>query len=270
MTVKARFLKYPRMQHLAEALDILDNNVNVFEKMDGGNSQVRKIKGRIICGSRARFLLRERDLAQPWFKNFQRWALSNYSFYNLPENLVVYGEWLSRHTIDYNPEFIDKFFLIDLYNINKKMFLHYDEAKQTVEDLEIEDVLTLNELARGMVTKNQLEKLALGKSDYSDGSREGVVIKDYENQRFVKLWRSTIELPYTSVIEEIDRIVNSLQDQRKSFSRSDLYRIVYWELRRSDKTIPFQHIRELIDKYIISKRIKSVSDSEVSNIKQVQ
>lgn len=262
MTVKARFLKYPRMQHLAEALDILDNNVSVFEKMDGGNSQIRKVRGRIVCGSRARFLLRERDLIQPWFKGFQKWALSNYSFYNLPESLVMYGEWLSRHTIEYHSEFTNRFFLLDVYDASKKRFLPYEEAKQLKEDLGVEDVLTLNELANSKVTKNQLEKLALGKSDYSDGNREGVVIKDYEHQRFVKLWRSTVELPYTSIVEEIERTVHSLHDQGKSFTKSELCRMVYWELKRSDKQIPYQHIRELVDKYLISKRIESSSESK--------
>ena len=41
-----KYVKYKRIPHLEEIPHILDNPVKVYEKIDGGNCQIRKIEGR--------------------------------------------------------------------------------------------------------------------------------------------------------------------------------------------------------------------------------
>ena len=209
------FIKYPEIPHLAEALEILDGeSLQVFEKLDGGNSQVRKYRGRVFCGSRANFLKRERDFRFKWFRDFHKWAMSNESFHKLPENLITYGEFLSPHTLTYKPEFVNRFFLIDLYDIGAKRFVPYDEARHMLEDsLQIQGVSFLDSLARGEIDFDLLKTLATQESKYSRYGREGVVVKDYDNQRFAKLWRTSVHRTREGLLEEITKTIASIKEQ---------------------------------------------------------
>src|SRR3990172_6688378 len=109
MKQKPAFVKYPSIPHLAETLEILDgNNLQVFEKLDGGNCQVRMFNGELFCGNRSNFLRREEYFRFPWFKDFKRWTMSNQGLYGLPQSLIVYGEFTSPHTVPYEPEFTNK------------------------------------------------------------------------------------------------------------------------------------------------------------------
>ena len=119
------FIKYPRIPHLVEIPRLLNHPVEVYEKLDGGNVQVRKINGRVVCGCRAHYLGNPKYFRQEWFKDFQKWTFSNYSFYEIPENVIIYGEWLSRHTLDYKSEFTNRFFLIDLLDFDEGAFIEY-------------------------------------------------------------------------------------------------------------------------------------------------
>jgi len=84
------FIKYGRIPHIMEVPELLDNNVEVYEKLDGGNSQVRIFKNRILAGNRSKFLT-DKDRRFSWFQDFKKEAMSNYSLYYLSENLIVYG-----------------------------------------------------------------------------------------------------------------------------------------------------------------------------------
>ena len=208
---KPKFVKYPEMPHLAEVLDILDsNNLFVFEKMDGGNTQVRKSEGKILSGTRANFLTREKNFRFPWFSNFNKWAKSNHSFYNLPEDIIVYGEFTSPHSLNYSPAFTNKFFLIDIYNLNQKRFIPYLEAVGTLKALGIGNLVFPEVLARGEIDLDQAKELAMGESNYSAYGREGIVIKDYDNQKFAKLWRTSIDKTENGLTEEIRKTIRSL------------------------------------------------------------
>jgi len=207
-----RFVKYREIKHLMEIPEILDgNNLEIYEKLDGGNSQVRVYNGRILTGSRANFLKREELFEFDWFKVFNKWAKSNHSFYNLPENWIAYGEFLSPHTIIYKPEFINRFFLIDVYNLCNKRFIPYLKARDELKKLGIENVLFLEPLKKGKFGLEEIKSLAIGKSLYSGDKREGVVIKDYHNQRFAKLWRTSVNPTKEGLIEEIKKTIMSLE-----------------------------------------------------------
>ena len=240
------FLKYPEILHLAETLDILDGRkLQVFEKIDGGNCQVRTSNGRLYCGSRANFLKRKEHFRFEWFVDFNKWAMSNQSLHNLPENLVVYGEFTGFHTLIYNPEFTNRFFLIDLYDISRKRFLPYDESRGILEDkLHVEDVLFLDLLMKGKVSLESVKYLATGRSQYSPNEREGVVIKDYSRQRFAKLWRTSVNQTKEGLIEEIKKTIKSLKTKYPSmqsflettpFDAIGLPDLVYEEILRSGR-----------------------------------
>lgn len=249
MTVK-QFKKFPSIPHVAEIPEIRDGDLEVYEKMDGGNTQVRVINGRLFCGNRSKFLEKEKFFKMKWFKEFKDWVMANYSFYNLPENLILYGEWTSKHTLSYHPKFTDKFFMIDLKDLNDGRFIPYFTAKEMLTELGVEGVLFLNLLHKGKITKTELEKLAIGRSDYSYGWREGVVVKDYENQLFGKLWRSSVGSKKRSLEEDIRRLILGYRDEGISFKRQELYRRLHREFGKSGRDTPFREVKKAADNYL--------------------
>ena len=243
------FVKYRKIPHLAEALDLLDNKIEVYEKLDGGNTQIRKYKGRVLCGNRSGFLKNPKYFTQDWFKSFQDWALSNYSFYNLPENLIVYGEWLAKHTLDYYPQFTDNFFLIDVFDLDSKRFIPYENAVELLNDLNVKKVNFLEILAAGRFNFEDLEELICG-SKYRNGDKEGIVIKNYPLQRFAKLWASSVKQK-TVTEQDISRIVCSLKDEKKRISVYLVYKELLLDLHRSKfKDIEEEKIKRKVEEYL--------------------
>lgn len=253
MKLDPEFVKYPEIPHLIENLDILDSDcLEVYEKLDGGNSQIRIYDGKIFTGSRANFLNREENFKFEWFKDFNKWAKSNYSLYNLPENLIIFGEFLSPHTLKYKPEFENKFFFIDLYDLNQKKFIQYEVAKSGLEkDIGIEKILFLKSLANGKLDLSAIKDLAIYKSQYSDYGKEGVVIKDYHHQNFAKLWRTSANPTKEGLIEEINKTILSLRYTGLPIQSRNLSLVVYNELRRSGrKEISLAQIKDTITKVL--------------------
>lgn len=239
------FIKYPEIPHLAQNLEVLDsNNLQVFEKIDGGNCQVRVYNGRVFCGSRSDYIRRQEDFRFPWFKDFNKWAMSNESLRNIPENFIIYGEFTGPHTLIYSPEFTNRFFLIDVRHISSRRFLPYNEARDLLEKkLHIEDVLFLRSLAREL-NVDSAKHLATGKSEYTSDRREGIVIKDYRKQRFAKFWRTSANPTKEGLYEEINKTISSLKTKYPSVqgllegTPSDaigLPNLVYEELLRSGR-----------------------------------
>jgi len=246
-----KFVKYMRIPHLEEIPRILNNPVEVYEKIDGGNVQVRKINERIFCGSRANFLIREKFFSQKWFKNFQKGALGNKSFYNLPENLVVYGEWTAKHTLDYKPEFTNKFFLIDIFDLDKHKFIPYEESRNKLSELEIKGAVYLKKLLEGYTTIEELEEM-ISSSDYRDGDKEGLVIKDYDSQTFAKLWTNSVRKKGIITSEDISFILLSLKDNGKVITEQELIREVEREFHRSKRNVPLQKIIDEVETFYSS------------------
>ncbi len=250
------FVKYPEIPHLAETLDILDSKyLQVFEKLDGGNSQIRMSEGRLFCGSRANFLRRERDFRFDWFRDFNKWVMSNSSFYNLPENLVLYGEFMAPHTLTYNSEFINRFFVIDVYDLNKNKFLPYTEVRKNLEDrLGVEDVLFLPILVQGTLDLERAKELATGSSDYSKYGKEGIVIKDYKQQKFAKFWRTSASPTEEGLFDEVHRVIKSMEVGNIQIQKQpleNLSREVFAELLRSGRfNISLAEISDCVKKMI--------------------
>jgi ATP-dependent RNA circularization protein (DNA/RNA ligase family) len=256
--VDTKFIKYRNIPLLDSIPEILDRDIYVFEKLDGGNCQFRKIKGRIRCGNRANFI-DNRYFDCGWFLDFKKWANSNYSLYNIPENLIFFGEWLSQHEIKYDEENMNKFYLIDIKNLDNGKFIDYKKTMELVEKLKLEDINILRTLKEGKVKRKELEAL-MEKSDYYNGPREGLVLKDYDGQLFAKIhspyYQEILDnrklLPEERYITErkIRKALFWLRDGKTKFNYTDL--VGY--LRRN---INEEH-GILLDKYKINKRIKHI------------
>jgi len=247
------FVKYPSIPHLAEKPLILDNDVKVFEKLDGGNSQTRYYKGRILAGNRSKFLT-EKDKKFEWFQQFLKWAKSNYSLFNIPEKIILYGEWLSQHTLDYFSGDRDNFYLIDLFDTGSREFIDYSETKKKIKGWGITDIRLLNPLVEGKISEKNLGNLVINrKSDYREGYMEGVVVKDYSSQSFAKLWRkSLIKKEITK--EDVQKQIFVCVEGGKKVSHKNLVNGIIEDLESQRITYDYQEIMKTIDNFLKNKQ----------------
>ena len=189
-----RIIKYPSIPYLEVDESILDNPVYVFEKLDGGNCQLRTRGERLHMATRSGdYSNRTRE--HQWFGQMQNWANFFYSFYQretgsllselLPNDIVLFGEWLSFHSVQYKPEALDQFYLIDVYDLKKREFVPYEEAVMRATCDGLLPINTMPILHKGKADTDLLEEMLEG-SAYYEGHKEGLVVKDYANQRFAK------------------------------------------------------------------------------------
>ena len=213
-----KYIKYPEIPHLALVPEILNQNVKIFEKLDGGNCQLRKINYRVLCGSRAHYIDDKNKSRVWWFSDFLHWAMANKSLYNMPEEIVIFGEWLAKHTLEYKLENQDKFYMLDIFDLNTERFLDYDDAIQLVKKYELKDINILRTLLQGKVSFEEIKKLTQ-KSSYRDGPPEGVVVKDYPNQRFAKLWTRSIKTEGDLYSEYLQQAFFSILESGRPLNR---------------------------------------------------
>ncbi len=193
MAEHTEFRKYEKIPYLGESEIKLDSGDNeVYEKIDGSNCQVRLVKGRIRAGSRSKFVDTRPQCNLFWFPDLVKWATSQRELYGLPENLILYGEWITEpgksiQQITYPKQFRNRFFLIDAFDLVQNRFLEYKDAVRLVQELGV-DALLLDQLYRGPIDKDILAELLATPSFFRGGNLplEGIVIKDYEKQAFAK------------------------------------------------------------------------------------
>lgn len=153
----------------------------VYEKIDGGNCSVRKEDGIVVPYSRSRRLT-QHDLSSFYFLNFFNWTYSVPELQNLSEDKILCGEWTHYGFghICYKPEFMERFFLLNVFDRNSGKYLHPDEKDKVVDSLGIKGhLIELPILRRGDINEQKADELVQGDSDFYDGPREGIVIHKY-------------------------------------------------------------------------------------------
>lgn len=167
----------------------LEYPVEVFEKIDGGNCQIRNFNGRIVIGSKANYLIGPIVSKTVWFSRLVNWANSTVAFYSLPQNVILFGEWAGHHTIVYDRANIDKFFMIDILDLENDKFLSYDSSMNFLKGMNIPEVRTTEILARGVLKTRDIADLLKQPSSLYSGPKEGLVIKAYDSpeQSFFKI-----------------------------------------------------------------------------------
>ncbi len=230
---KGKYIKYPSIPYLEAVPDILDNEVELFEKLDGGNCQIRKIQGRIVPGSRSNYLEGNKVNKVWWFEDFVRWVgnKTKQDLYGLDPNFVIFGEWLALHNIRYNSENMDQFYFIDVYDMERERFVEYEQGKDYLKMMGIE-LNTVRYLGKGKFHRGELDRMLDEKSDYRKGCKEGIVIKDYQKQRFAKLLHPEFsEVANNRRLPPIDRYVTkkrlektrqAMKEEGKDISRKCL------------------------------------------------
>jgi len=77
----------------------------------------------------------------------------------------------------------------------------------------------------------------VGGSDFRDGNREGIIVKNYILQRFAKLWTSNVKRRLLIDDEDISRTIYSLQENAKEISVRSVTNEVLEDYQRSTNQI---------------------------------
>ena len=210
---KPKFVKYPKIEALLgipKKLPISDNiQISIFEKIDGGNCQIRRHNGRLLPGSRGHYIGRQDTASLDWFRKLCKWTYPNSSLYNLPEDIVVFGEWVGNHTLNYG-NFNDRFVFIDAFDIKTNKFLDYAGAVSLLQRHNIKGMHILEPLFEGEARKADMEKLVMEPSRHYVGPKEGVVVKVYqtEPQVFFKAYHPDFAESSSERFGEIDHLTS--------------------------------------------------------------
>ncbi len=171
----SEYKKYPKIHRLGkeETDGILDGEFVVQEKVDGANISIFWHEGKVRCGTRTRMLPEEREEGN--FNIFQDAVKANELIHEWLEDhqdIILYGEWLVRHTITYNEEAYRKIYLFDIYDKVNDTWANQEDVKFIAEKLGLEYP---HIFAEGKLTQKQIEEF-VGKSMIAPAG-EGVVIK---------------------------------------------------------------------------------------------
>jgi len=237
------FYKYPSIPYLEECEGLLNEELEIYEKVDGGNFQFRVYKGRILTGSKSGYI--GKSFRHSHFGEFDRMIkkMVGRKAHKINPRYIFYCEYLTErgHTLSYPKRFRGKAVLIDVYDIEEGRFLPYEEAKRICDGLKLDFILLpkLNEKAR--ISEKELRELLKG-SIFEIEKKEGVVMKNYELQIAAKYVdkdfreiRDTLSLEESSAIDRIvERTVGDIYSEIKHPERGRVRKRVFEAIRESE------------------------------------
>jgi hypothetical protein len=168
----SEFRKYDKIHRLGkdETIGILEGLCHVQEKIDGANASIwLDDNGQIQCGSRNRHLIEDN------FNGFVDYARSHEGIMALlayNPGMILYGEWLVKHSVKYPEGAYKKFYLFDIWLDGK--LLTPDAVMASAHSYGIQAVPYVGEFLNPTVEEL---KAFVGKSSLGE-SGEGIVIKN--------------------------------------------------------------------------------------------
>ena len=244
------YKKYPKIHRLGkeETDGILDHELVVQEKIDGANVSIFWLNGEVRCGTRTRMLPKDES-----FNGFQEAVMSNTFIKNYLQTfqeIILYGEWLVKHTITYNEEAYRKIYLFDVYIKDENIWLPQDEVK------DVSDVLCLEYphiFATGKLTEEQINEF-VGKSMIAPAG-EGVVLKA------PGFFNAFGDHCYAKVVHQKFKEANAIV-----FGGNNKHSDTYWEMYVVNKYCTTARVRKIMQKLqsVTEKRLDMEHTSQIA------
>ena len=163
-----------------QALNALNDmpDMVITEKIDGSNASFRLDNGELRVFSRRQELDEHNTL-----NGFYNWVVENIDVDYLENGLIYFGEWLTKHKINYSQENYKNFYLYDVYDTSRGVYLPYGSVclASRLLNVEMAPVFYKGE----PISTEEIQSL-VGKSHLGAEEGEGVVVKSYGHQEFVK------------------------------------------------------------------------------------
>lgn len=226
------YIKYPKIHRLGkeETDGILELDLVIQEKVDGANVSVFWRDGEVRCGTRTRMLPKEES-----FNGFQEAVMNNTDIEDwlrgLP-HLILYGEWLVRHTITYPDEAYKKIYLFDIYDTQTNQFFDQERVKEVARILGLEYP---HVFVKGKLTEEQIKEY-VGKSAIAPAG-EGVVLK---NETFKNVFGDHV---YAKVVHQNFKESNAIV-----FGGNNKHSDTYWEMYVVNKYCTTARVQKIMQK----------------------
>lgn len=206
--------------------------IQITEKWDGSNASIRYDveTDRLVAFSRKLELSYHQTLHGFW-NYVQKLNVEDYK--NTP-NYVVFGEWGVKNAIRYNPEAYGKWYVYDIYDIEKQMYLPQTDVKKFVEErgLTYINVLYEGEFISWEHCKSFCDSPAYGEQ------MEGIVVK---NQ--TKLNDPNSRTPF------VLKIVNDCFSEVKKENRQR-------KIEDPQKLKEKEHAQSIVDEIVTKRRVE--------------
>lgn len=209
---------------------ILDCEFVVQEKVDGANCSIFWLDGEVRCGTRTRMLPKDES-----FNGFQETVNANSKvkdFLQSNPHLILYGEWLVKHTITYPDEAYRKIYLFDVYDTTNDIFVPQEVVSGLAQQLELEYP---HIFAIGKLTEDEIKEF-VGKSAIAPAG-EGVVLKA---QGFVNKFGDHI---YAKVVHQKFKESNAIV-----FGGNNKHSETYWEMYVVNKYCTTGRVQKIMQK----------------------
>jgi len=213
--------------------DFLGTGFSVEEKLDGANASFTYDR----ANDKMRAFSRNQELSEGNTLNgFYGFVQELYQEFNesqlaLLEGRTIFGEWMTKHKVDYKDEVYKRFFAFDTFNLETERYEDYYTRTQIFVRLQL-DVAPVMKLVTSQQIKEGLAEeiqALVGKSSLTmrPDTGEGIVIKSLEDR---------------SVTEESYKFV------------TDAFR----ESKRLKKAKPVQGAEHIVDYAITSNRLEKL------------
>lgn len=146
--------------------------IQITEKWDGSNASIRydEETGTLVAFSRKHQLSYDLTLNRFW--NYVQ-KLNPEDYKDTP-NYVIFGEWGVKNAILYNAEAYGKWYVYDIYDVEKEMYLPQTEVKKFAKE---HNLIYINVLYEGEFISWEHCKSFCNSPAYGE-QQEGVVVKN--------------------------------------------------------------------------------------------
>jgi hypothetical protein len=174
--------KFPSIRGYCSDHSIVDENLFIYEKVDGSNVSLRNGHNGVELWSRGGPI---RKNNRYYFDEFRKFVYQNLhsKLIDLPKELVIFGEFVhpGYGHIPYDEKYTNKMQTITIYNEESGLFLHPNEANEWLDLLGASKIIPYVPLkSKGKVNCEILESV-IQKSSLYDGPPEGLIIHRYSD-----------------------------------------------------------------------------------------
>ena len=174
------FMDIPRIKEETDELSVknteafeVGDHIVIQEKVDGANASIRynPATGKLSVFSRNQELFDDKALKGFW--SYVQ-TLSVEKFMET-EAYVIFGEWLLPHAVEYRPEAYNKWYVYDIYDMEKQEYLPQTAVREFCKKRDLKYVTTFYD--GPFISWNHC-KSYVGKSEIALECGEGVVVKN--------------------------------------------------------------------------------------------
>jgi len=262
------FHAYEKVERLEkeECDGILNGACYIFEKIDGANAQIYldTETREIAFGSRNRVLgIGDNLISGDSFRGFAAWVKENREplkkFFDLHPDFILNGEWLIKHSIQYDATTYSQFYVFDIYDSANSRYMAIEGHRSWQDLLELGIKFVPFDYRMVNPLLETLKEALDFPSRYGAKFREGIVIKNYNfvnkfgRQPYAKLLHETFQevksKPKAPISPDAIELAIQVQYVTAARVKKICYKIKYLEVCKMPEFAADDNVSSVIERY---------------------